>query len=184
MRQTEFRSSTLLSSHFVYVEALDGDQFDPHVIPDDRQAIVNVQQAIQKWKRYIITVKRRDAELIFVVRKGRIASVQVGVGIGGGSRTGGRPDVVSAGASGDVGSPNDLIPKFIEDKSRNGVLGWVTSTPSNLQQIGVKHEATREPCSRREPKANPAIEPITTRRYGLRNPLRLQACPRHTVWGV
>lgn len=123
----------LLSSHFVYVEALDGDQFDPHVIPDDRQAIVNVQQAIQNWKRYIITIKRNDAELIVVVRKGRIASVQPGVGIGGGSRTGGRPDAVKVGASGDVGSPNDLLEVCILnlDGSRTGPI-WTRSMKDGL----------------------------------------------------
>jgi hypothetical protein len=128
----------LLSSHFVYVEALDGDQFDPHVIPDDRQAIFNVQQAIQNWKRYIITVKRSDAELIFVVRKGRIASVQPGVGIGGGSRTGGRPDVVRAGASGDVGSPNDLFEVCIlnPDGSRTGPI-WTRSMKDGLDPPNI-----------------------------------------------
>lgn len=128
----------LLSSHFVYVEALDGDQFDPHVIPDDRHAIVNVQQAIQNWKHYIITVKRGDAELIFVVRKGRIASVQPGVGIGGGSRTGGRPDVVSAGASADVGSPNDLLEVCIlnPDGSRTGPI-WTRSMKDGLDPPNI-----------------------------------------------
>jgi hypothetical protein len=128
----------LLSSHFVYVEALDGDQFNPHVIPDDRQAIVNVQQAIQNWKRYIITVKRSDAELIFIVRKGRIASVQPGVGIGGGSRTGGHPDVVSAGASGDVGSPNDFLEVCIlnPDGSRTGPI-WTRSLKDGLDPPNI-----------------------------------------------
>jgi hypothetical protein len=123
----------LLSSHFVYVEALDGDQFDPHVIPDDRQAIVNVQQAIQNWNRYIITVKRADAELILLVRKGRIASVQPGVGIGGGSESGGRPDVVRGGASGDVGGPDDLLEVCIlnPDGSRTGPI-WTHTMKDGL----------------------------------------------------
>lgn len=125
--------SILLSSHFVYVEALDGDQFDPRVIPDDRQAIANVQHAIQDWKRYIVTVKRSDAELIFVVRKGRIASVQPRGDVGVGSRTGGRPDVVSAGASGDVGSPKDLLEVRIlnPDGSRTGPI-WTRSMKDGL----------------------------------------------------
>jgi hypothetical protein len=103
----------LLTSHFVYVEALDGDSYDPGVIPDDRQAIADVQQAVQNWKRYVITVKRKDAELLFVVRKGRIASAQPRVGVGGGSGTGGRPDIVHAGGSADMGGPDDLLEVYI-----------------------------------------------------------------------
>ena len=120
----------LLSSHFVYVEAHDGDPFDPRVIPADRQAIANVQHAIQDWKRYVITVKRSDAELIFVVRKGRIASVQPR--IGGGSGTGG-PPVVGAGVSGDVGSPDDLLEVRILnfDGSRTGPI-WTRSMKDGL----------------------------------------------------
>jgi hypothetical protein len=120
----------LLSSHFVYVEAHDGDPFDPRVIPADRQAIANVQHAIQDWKRYVITVKRSDAELIFVVRKGRIASVQPR--IGGGSGTGG-PPIVGAGVSGDVGSPDDLLEVCIlnSDGSRTGPI-WTRSMKDGL----------------------------------------------------
>lgn len=123
----------LLSSHYVYVEALDGDQFDPHLIPEDRQAIANVQQAIQKWKRYIVTVKRKDAELVFVVRKGRIASVQPRVGVGGGSETGGRPDVLHAGASADVGGPDDLLEVYVllPDGTRSGPI-WTRSMKDGL----------------------------------------------------
>jgi hypothetical protein len=118
----------LLSSHFVYVEAHDGDPFDPRVIPADRQAIVNVQHAIQDWKRYVVTVKRSDAELIFVVRKGRIASAQPRVGIGGGSG----PPVVAAGASGDVGPPDDLLEVCIlnPDGSRSPI--WTRSMKDGL----------------------------------------------------
>jgi hypothetical protein len=119
----------LLSSHYVYVEAYDGDAFDPAVIPDDRHAIADVQGAILDWKRYIVTAKRKDAELIIVVRKGRIASVQprVGVGGGGGTRN------VSGGVSADVGSPNDLLEVFVlsPDGSRSGPI-WTRSMKDGL----------------------------------------------------
>jgi hypothetical protein len=122
----------LLSSRYVYVEALDGDFFDRGIIADDRQAIVNVQHAIQDWKRYVVTVKRSDAELIFVVRKGRIASVQPRGSIGGGSGTGGRP-VVGAGGSADVGGPDDLLEVCIltPDGTRTGPV-WSRSMKDGL----------------------------------------------------
>jgi hypothetical protein len=123
----------LLTSRYVYVEALDGDSFDPHLIAEDRQAIADVQRAIQNWKRYIVTVKRREAELIFIVRKGRIASVQPNVGVGGSSRSGGRPDVVNAGASADVGGPDDLLEVYIlnPDSTRSGPI-WTRSMKNGL----------------------------------------------------
>jgi hypothetical protein len=123
----------LLTSHFVYVEGLDGDSFAPGITPDDRQAIADVQHAIQDWKRYVVTVKRSDAELIFVVRKGRIASAQPRVGIGGGSESGGRPDVVRGGASADVGGPDDLLEVCIlnPDGSRTGPI-WTRTSKDGL----------------------------------------------------
>lgn len=72
-------------ARYVYVEAIDGQEFDPRLNPDDRQAIANVESALQDWSRYILTVKRDEAELIFVVRKGRIAEARVGVVTGDGS---------------------------------------------------------------------------------------------------
>jgi hypothetical protein len=122
----------LLSSHFVYVEAHDGDAFDPRVISADRQVIANVQHAIQDWKRYVVTVKRSDAELIFVVRKGRIVGAQAGVGVDVGSGTGGRPGV-GAGASADVGGPDDLLEVCIlnPDGSRTGPI-WTRSMKDGL----------------------------------------------------
>ena len=71
--------------------------------------------------RYILTAKRREAELVFVVRKGNLASVQGRVGVDGGSnpkrdkgpsqpneRTG-----VNVGAGVQGGSPDDLLEVYI-----------------------------------------------------------------------
>lgn len=66
-------------ARYVYVEAVDGEQFDPRLYPDDRQAIANVRDALHDWSRYTLVVRREDAELIFVVRKGRLAQADVGV---------------------------------------------------------------------------------------------------------
>jgi hypothetical protein len=66
-------------ARYAHVEATDGDSFNPRVLPDDRRAIADVQHALLDWKRYILTAKRREAELVFVVRKGDLASVQGGI---------------------------------------------------------------------------------------------------------
>jgi hypothetical protein len=59
----------LLTSRYVYVEAIDGDVLNPRVLPENRKAITDLQYALQDWKRYIITAKRREAEIVFVVCK-------------------------------------------------------------------------------------------------------------------
>jgi hypothetical protein len=69
-----------------YVEAQAGDVMRPGLFPEDRQAIFDVQNGVQDWKRYTLATSRDQAELVFVVRKGRAAAGQVAVGIPGGPR--------------------------------------------------------------------------------------------------
>jgi hypothetical protein len=59
-------------AHTVYVEAVDGQQFDRGLDPDEREAIADVQDALQAWKRYRLVTQREDADIVFVVRKGRM----------------------------------------------------------------------------------------------------------------
>jgi hypothetical protein len=85
-KQEQVPTAILLNSRYVYVEAWDGDFFNPHLLPEDRKAILDVQNALKDWNRYLVTVKRREAEILVVVRKGRIASVNGSIGgnVGGG----------------------------------------------------------------------------------------------------
>lgn len=75
-------SAVFANATYVYVESPDGDLYRPGLDPGDRQAIANVQDALRDWNRYKLTPQRNEAELIFVVRKGRIASGRIGGGIG------------------------------------------------------------------------------------------------------
>lgn len=93
-------SAEFNQARYVYVEAIDRQEFDPRLNPDDRQAIANVESALQGWDRYVLTVKRDEAELIFVVRKGRLAEARVGVQEGDGS---GRLNGQISGRSGSSG---------------------------------------------------------------------------------
>ncbi len=72
------------SARFVYVQAEDGDVMNPGLFPEDRDAIANVQDFLRDWKRYALTINRSEADLVFVVRKGRTAAMQGrgGVGVG------------------------------------------------------------------------------------------------------
>lgn len=59
---------TLINAQYVYVTAYDGDQFNPNLFPEDRQAISSVQDAIQKWGRYIVVYRPQDADMILAVQ--------------------------------------------------------------------------------------------------------------------
>jgi hypothetical protein len=59
---------TLANARFVYVAAYDGDQFDPRLLPDDREAIGRVQDAIQKWGKLTVVYRPQEADIILLVQ--------------------------------------------------------------------------------------------------------------------
>jgi hypothetical protein len=63
-----------LRAQYIYVEAYDGDEYDPRLPQEDRKAIADVAQAVQEWGRYRLTLRRSDADIVILVRKGRLAS--------------------------------------------------------------------------------------------------------------
>lgn len=58
---------TLVNSRYVYVTSYDGDQFDPDLLPEDRQAIGTVQDAMQKWGKFIVVYEPRQADIVLMV---------------------------------------------------------------------------------------------------------------------
>jgi hypothetical protein len=70
------------TAKYVYVRAQDGDLYNPRLLPEDRDAISNVMNALQAWGRYTVLPSADGAELIFIVRKGRIVSAQAGATVG------------------------------------------------------------------------------------------------------
>jgi hypothetical protein len=126
-------------ARYVYVEAIDGQQFDPRLPPEDQQAIADMNGAIQKWSRYVLTVRRDEAELIFVVRKGRAAEARVGIQ-GGTSPQGapGRPSGNPSGGigvavGGEVGPPDDLLEVYQENPDHTrGAMLWQRTLANGL----------------------------------------------------
>lgn len=59
---------TLINARYVYVTAYDGGQFNPNLLPEDRQAIAAVQDAIQRWGQYIVVYQPGDADMIIAVQ--------------------------------------------------------------------------------------------------------------------
>ncbi len=58
---------TLVNARYVYVAAYDGDQFDVNLLPEDRQAIGAVQDAIQKWGKWTLVYEPRQADIVLMV---------------------------------------------------------------------------------------------------------------------
>lgn len=58
---------TLANARYVYVTAYDGDQFDPELLPDDRAAINNVQDAIRQWGKLALVYRPEEADVILMV---------------------------------------------------------------------------------------------------------------------
>ena len=59
--------ATLRNARYVYVAAYDGDQFDPRLLPEDRDAIAAVENAIQKWGKLILVYEPDQADIILLV---------------------------------------------------------------------------------------------------------------------
>jgi hypothetical protein len=58
---------TLANARYVYVASYDGDQFDPNLLPEDRNAIGAVQNAIQQWGKLTIVYRPSEADVIILV---------------------------------------------------------------------------------------------------------------------
>jgi len=58
---------TLVNARYVYVTSYDGDQFDSNLLPEDRQAISSVQDAIQKWGKFTLVYQPQQADIVLMV---------------------------------------------------------------------------------------------------------------------
>jgi len=58
---------TLANARYVYVASYDGDQFDPNLLPEDREAIGAVQDAIQNWRKLTVVYQPSQADIIILV---------------------------------------------------------------------------------------------------------------------
>ncbi|HUI84606.1 MAG TPA: hypothetical protein VL240_10295 [Candidatus Binatia bacterium] len=59
--------ATLANARFVYIASYDGDQFNPNLLPEDRDAIEAVQSAIQQWGKLVIVYRPAEADIIVLV---------------------------------------------------------------------------------------------------------------------
>jgi len=129
-------------AQYVYVEAVDGQEFNPRLLPEDQQAISDVYAALYDWKRYIPVIKRDEADLIFVVRVGRVAEGRVGVLVSSGPQgtqpAGGPGPSHGVGVGGEVGPPDDLLEVYQRDPDHDhGTLLWQRTEADGLDHPDV-----------------------------------------------
>ncbi len=58
---------TLANASYVYVASYDGDQFNPNLLSEDRNAISSVQNAIQAWGKLTLVYQPSQADIIILV---------------------------------------------------------------------------------------------------------------------
>jgi hypothetical protein len=58
---------TLANARYVYVASYDGDQFNPNLLSEDREAIGSVQNAIQTWGKLTLVYEPSQADIIILV---------------------------------------------------------------------------------------------------------------------
>jgi hypothetical protein len=126
-------------ARYVYVEAVAGQEFDPRLDPDDLQAIADVDKALYDWNRYVLTIRREQADLIFVVRKGRLVTAKAGVQVGSGPQgvpsrpANGRFPGSGVAVGGDVGPPDDLLEVYVPNPNdAQGTLLWQRTLADGL----------------------------------------------------
>ncbi len=158
------------NARYAWVETMDGQNaYTPGIFPSDRDAIIDVEDAIRDWNCYSITISRNQAELVFVVRKGRLASATIGgtVGAGNGPRNqpypnqrptsgpGGPPTGVVVGT--EVGPPDDLLEVHL--LNADGTLGavlWTRSFHDGLDAPQVTLVADLKKAVERDYPPNPS----------------------------
>jgi len=57
------------NARFVYVTAYDGPSLSANVLPEDRQAVADVQDALKKWGKYTVVYEPGQADLILAVQR-------------------------------------------------------------------------------------------------------------------
>ena len=60
---------TLANARYVYVASYDGDQFNPTLLPEDREAIGSVQNAIRNWGKLTLVYEPSQADIIILVTR-------------------------------------------------------------------------------------------------------------------
>lgn len=128
------------NASYVYVRTMDGDVILPRVLPEDRDAASRVEDQLTRWNRYVLVYQPQQADLIFVVRTGRIATAQGNVGAGHGAVIPGArpaPDPTDASQGPEDPSQSTRTPGGIGPNSSLGA-GCSVGPPDDLLALYAK----------------------------------------------
>jgi len=59
----------VVQARYVYVTTYDGAPWSGEVLSEDRQAVADVENALQAWGKYIVVYRPGEADLILVVQR-------------------------------------------------------------------------------------------------------------------
>ena len=93
---------------------------DPDVTPEDRKALAEIRDQIEKWNRYVITRRTSQAELLIVVRVGRRASGTFRAPGGGPGQASG----TTSSARAEISSSDDMLSVYEPGSGTFGRLLW------------------------------------------------------------
>ncbi|MGA9307693.1 MAG: hypothetical protein WBW31_19995 [Candidatus Sulfotelmatobacter sp.] len=127
----------IVVAKYVLVTSYFGDNLaDSRVPPLDRQAVIAVQDVIRDWGRYTLVDDRKAADLIILVRKGRTAETNNGIGIHAGS-TMPRPGIGPID-EGDAGDPDDMVAVYNASLGTDTAPMWRDRMTGGLDGPEVK----------------------------------------------
>ncbi|MGE5205512.1 MAG: hypothetical protein ACM3PW_07850 [Chlamydiota bacterium] len=95
----------MLKAKYVFVTTYFGAPFSPTITAEDRQAIVDVKQALRKWGRYSVATTAGEADMTIAVRSGTHVYPKPGITLGKGPDRNTR----GYGAVAQIGHDQDLL---------------------------------------------------------------------------
>ena len=127
----------IVNAKFVLVTTYFGDNLaDGRVPAADRQAVIDVQDALRDWGRYTLVYDRKAADLIILVRKGRTAETRDGIGGHAGSNSP-KPSfgpIIDA----DAGDPEDMLAIYNAALGTDNAPMWRDRMSDGLNAPQVK----------------------------------------------
>jgi hypothetical protein len=114
-------------ARYAYVQTVNGDPLSPNVVPEDRTAANALIAQIGDWKRYVVVKDPSQADLVFVVRTGRVATL----GSNNGGNSGGGRQNPNAGMNQDP-SGMSATPNGAGGQGRGGMSGSMGGVDDEL----------------------------------------------------
>lgn len=126
--------AVITNATYVMVTTYDGDALSPEVSSDDRKAVYDVQQALEKWGRYKLVYKPAEADLLLVVRTGRAVEVRGAVQKGTSTD---RPRGGAQSIGAQTGDPQDTLDVYVSSRGIDSYPLWRSRATEGLKSPEV-----------------------------------------------